>query len=52
MYSSSANEHNKKFDEDFAYNKSDVVVYTNKNFEDSSSSNIYKVSNSKIKKIR
>jgi len=52
MYSTSANEHNKIFDENFAVSKSDIIVYTKNEFLDLKSSNIYKLTNEKIKKIR
>jgi len=52
MYSTSANETNKNFSYDYALEKSDVILYTKNKFMEKSSSLIYKVSNSKIKKIR
>ena len=52
IYSTSANLTNEKFDFDFAYDKSDVIVYNNSKFIESHSSKIFKISNYSIKKIR
>jgi hypothetical protein len=52
MYSTSANEHNKIFNEDFSILKCDVILYDNIDFKENSSSTIYKISKNNIKKIR
>ncbi len=48
-YTSSANESNKAYDYNYAYNQADIIVYPLKLGK---VSNIYKLSKSKIKKIR
>ena len=52
LYSTSANKSNKSFDEQYAIDKSDIIIYTKDEFQEYPSSSIYKVSNYKIKKIR
>ncbi|PLY07445.1 MAG: Sua5 YciO YrdC YwlC family protein [Arcobacter sp.] len=52
LYSTSANLTGEAFDFDFAYNNSDVIVYSNKEFNEKSSSSIYKISKRKVLKIR
>ncbi len=52
MYSTSANITKNSFDEQFAVDKSDVVVYDNNNFFEKSASSIYKIGKMKITKIR
>ncbi len=51
LYSTSANITKNNFDEEFAIDKSDVVVYDN-NFIEKIASKIYKIYKSKLKKIR
>ena len=50
MYSSSANLHGEKFDEDYAREIADIIV--DEKFSERAASKIYKISNFKIKKIR
>jgi tRNA A37 threonylcarbamoyladenosine synthetase subunit TsaC/SUA5/YrdC len=52
IYSTSANLHKEAFNKDVAVEKSDIIVYTNEEFNNTKSSDIYKVSKSNIKKIR
>ena len=52
MYSTSANLHGKKFNEKWAKEIADIIVEDNKGFFEGKASNIYKLSKSKIKKIR
>jgi len=52
LYSTSANLTGKNFDEIFAKEKSDVIVYTKDNFNETTASTIYKLSKIKKKKIR
>jgi len=52
MYSTSANEHNKIFDENFSKSKSDIIIYDNSDFNESNSSSIYRVSKNSIKRVR
>ena len=52
MYSTSANITKQNFDNDFAFNNSDIIVFTGENFEEKSSSHIYKLYKNKKEKIR
>lgn len=52
QYSTSANLTGNKFDELFAKEKSDIVVYTKDGFSETVSSSIYKINKEKIEKIR
>ena len=52
MYSTSANLHKEEFNKDVAVKKSDIIVYTHEEFNNTKSSDIYKISKSNIKKIR
>lgn len=51
-FSTSANLTKHAFELEFAQNNADVIVETKEGFSDTSSSSIYKISKSKIKKIR
>ncbi len=52
QYSTSANLTGNKYDESFAKENSDVIVYSKDGFNETLSSSIYKLTNKKIKKIR
>lgn len=52
IYSTSANETKKTFSFDYAYDKSDIVVFNKDDFFESKSSSILKVSKTKMQKIR
>jgi hypothetical protein len=52
LYSTSANKTNHKFNFDFASSASDIIVYSKNKFEEKYSSKIYKLTKTKIKKIR
>ena len=52
LYSTSANLTGKNFDEIFAKEKSDVIVYEKEDFNETTASSIYKLSKKKKKKIR
>jgi len=52
LYSTSANITKQNFDEKFAKNSSDVVLYNNIGFNETKSSSIFKINNNSIKKIR
>lgn len=52
LYSTSANKTNEEFCEKYSIEKSDIVLYTKNIFHENSASKIYKLSSSKIKKIR
>lgn len=52
LYSTSANETAKGFDFDFAFNHSDIIVFSKDDFFETSGSSIIKLSNSKKRKIR
>lgn len=52
MYSTSANKTQNSFNEEFAEEKSDIIVYTKDNFTETKASNIFKINKSKIRKIR
>jgi len=52
MYSTSANKTKNTFNKDYAIDKSDIVVYTKKQFQENRASSIYKLNKKKKKKIR
>lgn len=52
LYSTSANLTGNKFDEKFAKENSDIIVYTKDAFSETVSSSIYKVTKKRVKKIR
>jgi len=52
MYSTSANEHGKTFDEKWAKNQADIIVEDKRGLFEGKASRIYKLGKSKIKKIR
>ena len=52
MYSSSANESGKNFDEEFATKNADVLVIDKRGYFESEPSKIYKLSKNKIKRLR
>jgi tRNA A37 threonylcarbamoyladenosine synthetase subunit TsaC/SUA5/YrdC len=52
LYSTSANETTKKFDVDFAYNRVDIIVFSQSDFYETSGSSIIKLTNFKKRKIR
>ena len=52
MYSTSANKTKNTFNESYAINNSDIIVYTKENFVEKKASSIYKINKQKIKKIR
>lgn len=52
MYSTSANKTQNRFDENYAVQNSDIIVYTKDGFSEKQASSIYKINNTKIKKIR
>jgi len=52
MYSTSANKTKNTFNENYAINNSDIIVYTKENFIEKKASSIYKINKLKIKKIR
>ncbi|MDR2100401.1 MAG: Sua5 YciO YrdC YwlC family protein [Campylobacteraceae bacterium] len=52
MYSTSANETNKRFDIDFAKSKADVIVEDERGFFEGAPSMILKLGKKKLKKIR
>lgn len=52
QYSTSANLTGNKYDEFFAKEKSDIIVYTKDGFNETISSSIYKINKEKIEKIR
>ncbi len=52
MYSTSANESGKKFDENWARQKADIIVEEKNGFFENSPSIIYKISKSRVKRIR
>jgi len=52
MYSTSANKTKNTFNENYAINNSDIIVYTKENFVEKKASSIYKINKQKIKKIR
>ncbi|WP_072682518.1 Sua5 YciO YrdC YwlC family protein [Arcobacter sp. LA11] len=52
LYSTSANLTKEKFDYEFAYENSDVMVFTKDGFHENTSSTMYKINKKKIVKIR
>lgn len=52
LYSTSANLTQNKFDYEYAFLKSDVIVFTKDGFSEKASSSIYKINKTKILKIR
>jgi len=52
MYSTSANYHGKKFDENWAREKADIVVEDERGLFEGKASSIYKISKHKIIKVR
>jgi len=52
MYSSSANESGKNFDENFAKENADILVCDKRGYFESKPSKIYKISKNKIKRLR
>ncbi len=52
MYSTSANLSGKKFDKEWAIKQADIIVEGKEGFFEGEPSNIYKINNSKIKKLR
>ena len=52
LYSTSANLTSEKFDYDFSYENSDVIVFTKDAFRENRSSPMYKINKKKIVKIR
>lgn len=52
LYSTSANLTGTSFDEIFAKENSDIIVYKKDDFKESSSSRIFKLNNKKAKRIR
>jgi len=52
MYSSSANESGKSFDEEFVKKNADVLVIDKRGFFENKPSKIFKLSKSKIKRLR
>jgi tRNA A37 threonylcarbamoyladenosine synthetase subunit TsaC/SUA5/YrdC len=52
MYSTSANQHKKRFDINWAYEKADIIVESKEGLFEGEASKIYKLSKNKIKKIR
>jgi tRNA A37 threonylcarbamoyladenosine synthetase subunit TsaC/SUA5/YrdC len=52
MYSSSANESGKNFDENFATKNADILVMDKRGYFESEPSKIYKLSKNKMKRLR
>lgn len=52
MYSTSANKTKNNFNEEYAINNSDIIVYSKEDFIEKKASSIYKINKQKIKKIR
>ncbi|MEA3314872.1 MAG: Sua5 YciO YrdC YwlC family protein [Campylobacterota bacterium] len=52
LFSTSANITKKDFNEEFAVENSDIILYTKDGFSQTKSSSIYKVNKNKIKKVR
>ena len=52
LYSTSANITKKEFNESFAVQNSDIILYNNQDFKEMKASSIYKINNFKIKKLR
>ena len=51
-YSTSSNPSGKSFDEEFAQQRADVIVYTKEGFFESTPSSIYKLGRTKMRKLR
>lgn len=52
LYSTSANITKKDFNQEFAVENSDIILYTKDGFSQTKSSSIYKINKNKIKKVR
>ena len=52
MYSTSANKTKNHFNEKYAIENSDIIVYSKEEFAEKQASSIYKINKQKIKKIR
>ncbi|MEY4504193.1 MAG: threonylcarbamoyl-AMP synthase TsaC [Pseudomonadota bacterium] len=52
LYSTSANESGKNYDEDFAKNSADIIIESADDFCETTPSKIYRLSKNKIQKIR
>jgi tRNA A37 threonylcarbamoyladenosine synthetase subunit TsaC/SUA5/YrdC len=52
IYSTSANKTKESFSLEYAHEKADILVFTKEDFNETTSSKIYKISNHTIKKIR
>ena len=52
LYSTSANITKQDYDEEFAFSKSDIILFNKNKFSQNISSKIYKINNHKIKKLR
>ncbi|MEA3513315.1 MAG: Sua5 YciO YrdC YwlC family protein [Campylobacterota bacterium] len=52
LYSTSANKTGDDYDENFAKNNSDIIVYNQSDFQQNNSSKIYKITKQKLRKIR
>jgi len=52
LYSTSANLTGKEYDDTFAKENSDIIVFTKEGFHESISSSIYKINKKRISKIR
>jgi len=52
LYSSSANEHKKNFNKNYAIYNSDIIIEDKRGFHSNISSKIYKINNYSYKKIR
>lgn len=51
-YSTSANKSGKDFDKDFAISVADIVIYDKRGFSQTTPSKIYKLSKTKLKRLR
>jgi len=52
MFSTSANKTKNTFNEEYAIQNSDVIVYSKEKFREKKASSIYKINKEKVKKIR
>jgi hypothetical protein len=52
LYSTSANETKQKFNDEYAKNHAEILVYNDDQFKEMSGSSIYKINKLKLKKIR
>jgi tRNA A37 threonylcarbamoyladenosine synthetase subunit TsaC/SUA5/YrdC len=52
LYSTSANITNKNYDKSFAFDKCDIAIYKNDEFDEKVSSKIYFVNKTKLKRLR